>query len=109
MKALKLTYTVKDLSGAVDTRVYCDLLNDEISFFEVTDLVKSDLKTYNDFIDKVMPLSLLDYLEQGVDSDGKSFVTFDIMTWKADGKYDELSSVHKGMYSKFYDLITKNI
>lgn len=105
MNIIKLTYKVKSLAGDFDTSVECDLLNDNTSFFEVTELIKKDLTTYNKFIDKIASFYMNDFIDGEINEEGLYVAAIKVNEWKAAGKYDELTTDEKTIYNNFKSLI----
>lgn len=109
MNIIRLTYKVKSLAGDFDTTVECDFLNDTISFLEVTDLVKKDLKTYNEFINELVLGYMNDYIDSYVNAESLTVAQIRVNDWKQSGAYDVLTTAEKTMYNNFYNLIEKHI
>jgi hypothetical protein len=109
MNIIKLTYRVKSLAGDFDTTVECDFLNDTVSFLEVTDLVKKDLKTYNEFINELVLGYMNDYIDSYVNAEFLTVAEIRVNDWKQSGGYETLTDADKAKYNKFYLLLQKNI
>lgn len=109
MNILRLTYKVKSLAGDFDTSVECDFLNDNISFMELTDLVKKDLTAYNKFIDGIASAYMTDYIDVSINEDALSVATIRVNDWKLAGGFESLTSAEKTVYNNFYNLIEKHI